>query len=97
MHFSTGAESQKAGGYANSSLRDEAKPLVVKYGQLMTPEQVASELGYSVTYFIKKIGSKKYSHLDWVRSLRPWRAKVGSRYKYRTEAVENLLKARNVL
>ncbi|MDG1580922.1 hypothetical protein [Pseudomonas sp. GOM6] len=76
---------------------DEPRCLVTEYGGRMSAKDVAGELGYSYTYFTKKIGNAKYRHLDWVKVLLPARIKNGAAFDYKTSAVEGLMKVRGLL
>lgn len=71
--------------------------LVTKFGERMSAVQVAGVLGYSPTYFTKKIGSEKHRHLDWVKTLLPARVKNGAAFEYKTDAVERLMRGRGLL
>lgn len=74
-----------------------ARSLVSEYGERMRAQDVAKELGYSHVYFVKKIGSEKHRHLDWVKALLPARVRVGASYGYRTDAVQALMAKRGLL
>lgn len=76
---------------------DEPRCLVSEYGARMSAKDVAVELGYSYSYFTKKIGYAKYRHLDWVKVLLPARIKNGAAFDYRTSAVECLMKMRGLI
>lgn len=76
---------------------DPAANLVDRFGDRMSSTEVAAALGYSHTYFIKKIGSKDHNHLDWVMALRPARVRMGRTTKYKTKAVAKLMVKRGLL
>lgn len=73
------------------------RSLAAEYGDHMRAQDVAKELGYSHIYFVKKIGSEKHRHLDWVKALLPARVRLGASYGYRTTAVQKLMASRGLL
>lgn len=75
----------------------ECERLFSTYGERMTSENVATELGYSLTYFLKKIGSEKHRHLDWVSFLFPVRIRHGRVPYYPTQKVARLLHEKGLL
>jgi hypothetical protein len=107
MHLSTSSYAEHHPGYGhgeaadalpiNDSCGHAQSPMVQKFGACMTAKQVAAELGYSLVYFTKKIGSEKHGHLEWVKALRPARVKAGSTFEYKTVAVETLMRGRGLL
>ncbi len=74
-----------------------ADRLIATYGERMTTLQVATELGYTETYFLKKIGSAKHTHLDWVKALKPARFSLGLTPYYHTEAVSKFMGQKGIL
>lgn len=75
---------------------EASERLFAAYGERMTSEEVASELGYSLTYFLKKIGSEKHRHLDWVSALFPVRVRLGRTAYYPTNYVAQLLRKKGL-
>lgn len=76
---------------------DPVANLVERFGDRMSASQVADALGYSHTYFQKKIGSKDYAHLDWVQALKPARVRHGRAHQYKTLAVGGFMLQRGLL
>jgi hypothetical protein len=82
---------------ADSEYLDPVAKLIKQFGELMPSVLVAAELGYSHNYFIKKIGSQDYEHLDWVIALKPARVRKGRALQYKTAAVAGFMKQRGLL
>lgn len=61
--------------------------LLDTYGDVMTPEQIAEALEYSVGYVRKKIGCAKFQHLPWVAAIAPHRRRQGLNWVYGTQGV----------
>jgi hypothetical protein len=81
---------------ASDSIDPVAK-LIKKFGDLMPSVLVVAELGYTHNYFIKKIGSQDYEHLDWVIALKPARVRKGRSLQYKTAVVAGFIKQRGLL
>ena len=94
---SSRGDSDKLMVCVESGSADPVSHLIVLFGERMSSSQVASALGYSHTYFIKKIGSQHHIHLDWVIALKPARVRMGRSTQYKTKAVALFMKHRGLL
>jgi len=65
--------------------------LLDTYGDVMTPEQIAEALEYSVGYVRKKIGCAKFQPLPWVAAIAPHRRRQGLNWVYGTHGVASFL------